>query len=348
MTGPSTIGQAGEDERELPARVCVVGAGVIGAAWAARWALCGVNVAVHDLSPTTAERVEATLHAATVAWERLGLLPIVPLGDVTVAGGIGDAVGDAVLVHECVPERPEIKQAVYAEIEAAAAPEAVIASSTSGIRPSELQSTMMHPERLVVGHPFNPVYLLPLVEVVGGDRTSEHTIERAMDWFAAAGMAPLRVRSEIDGFVADRLMEALWREALWLVHDGVATVAEIDDAMRLGFGLRWAQMGVFQTYATAGGEGGFRHFIEHFAPTLDLPWTKLTDVPALTPEFIATLIAQSDEQSGDQPIAELCAARDRNLADLLLALEANDWGAGRSLAALRRRMSAGNRTALRP
>ena len=381
--------QAGAAESGLPARVCVVGAGVIGAAWAARWALCGVDVAVHDLSPTSAQRVEATLHAAKVAWERLGLLS--PDTDVTVAvtdarptaarqhardpevgsegmgtqsvgetvtqaarertqaalssevtcvGGVGDAVADAVLIHECVPERLEIKQAVYAEIEAAAATDAVIASSTSGIRPSELQAGMRHPERLVVAHPFNPVYLLPLVEVVAGSQSSEHSVEQVMGWLDAAGMSPLRVRSEIDGFVADRLMEALWREALWLVHDGVATVEEIDDAMRLGFGLRWAQMGVFGTYATAGGEGGFRHFIEHFAPTLDLPWTKLTDVPELTPEFIATLIAQSDEQSGDQPVAELCAARDRNLVDLLLALEANDWGAGRSLAALRRRMSA--------
>ena len=340
MTDRSSIGQEGAAESRLPARVCVVGAGVIGAAWAARWALCGVDVAVHDLSPTAADRVAATLHAATVAWERLGLHQIVPLGGVTVAGRIGDAVGDAVLVHECVPERLEIKQAVYAEIETAAAPDALIASSTSGIRPSVLQADMRYPERIVVAHPFNPVYLLPLVEVVAGSDTSERAVELATGWLTAAGMSPLRVRSEIDGFVADRLMEALWREALWLVHDGVATVAEIDDAMRLGFGLRWAQMGVFQTYATAGGEGGFRHFIEHFAPTLELPWTKLTDVPELTPEFIATLIAQSDEQSGDQPIEELCAARDRNIVDVLLALEANDWGAGRSLAVLRRRLSA--------
>ncbi len=262
-----------------------------------------------------------------------------PLGNVTVADRIGDAVGDAVLVHECVPERLEIKQAVYAEIETAAAPDALIASSASGIRPSELQADMRYPERLVVAHPFNPVYLLPLVEVVAGSDTSEHAVQKVMGWLTAAGMSPLRVRSEIDGFVADRLMEALWREALWLVHVGVATVAEIDDAMRLGFGLRWAQMGVFQTYATAGGEGGFRHFIEHFGPTLELPWTKLTDVPELTPEFIATLIAQSDEQSGGQQIEELCAARDRNLVDLLLALEANDWGAGRSLATLRERLA---------
>lgn len=370
MTDPSSIGEAGAAESGLPARVCVVGAGVIGAAWAARWALCGVDVNVAEPSQTARASVERTVEAACAAWRRLGLLsdgqPAVCLdnriavaasdpdaeasndgrgdswGTVVIAdptAGCSLAAANAELIHECVPERVEIKQAVYAEIEAAAAPDAVIASSTSGIRPSELQADMRHPERLVVAHPFNPVYLLPLVEVVGGSQTSEPTIQRAMDWLAAAGMSPLRVHSEIDGFVADRLMEALWREALWLVHDGVATVAEIDDAMRLGFGLRWAQMGVFGTYATAGGEGGFRHFIEHFGPTLNQPWTKLTDVPELTPEFIATLIAQSDEQSRDQSIEELCAARDRNLVDLLLALEANDWGAGRSLAALRERLA---------
>ena len=343
MTDPSPASGLAATDGRLPERVAVVGAGVIGSAWAARWALCGADVTVADPSPDAATRVGRTLDAACAAWRRLRLLDSDgSLGTVTVVtpeAGCAPAVAGAELIHECVPERLTVKQAAYAEIEAAAAPDAVIASSTSGIRPSDLQAEMRHPQRLVVGHPFNPVYLLPLVEVVGGARTSESAIERAMGWFSAAGMSPLRVRSDIDGFVADRLMEALWREALWLVHDGVATVSEIDDTMRLGFGLRWAQMGVFQTYATAGGEGGFRQFVEHFAPTLDLPWTKLTDVPELTPEFVATLLAQSDEQSGGRPVAELCAARDRNLVDLLLALEANDWGAGRSLAALRERLA---------
>ena len=339
MTDPSPTGQAAAADGELPERVAVVGAGVIGAAWAARWALCGVDVEVCDPSRAAARQVESALEAASAAWERLRLLsPEAEAGSVTVAHEIGDAFDDAVLVLECVPERVEIKQAVYAQTEAVASPDAVIASSTSGIRPSELQTGMAHPERLVVGHPFNPVYLLPLVEVLAGQQTSERTVERAMGWFTAAGMAPLRVRAEIDGFVADRLLEALWREALWLVHDGIATVAEIDDAMRLGFGLRWAQMGVFQTYSTAGGEGGFAHFIEHFAPTLELPWTKLTDVPEMTPEFTHRLLAQADEQAAGQTVAEQCAARDRNLVDMLLALEANDWGAGRSLAALRQRL----------
>ena len=347
MTDLHPAGHTAAADHALPACVGVVGAGVIGAAWAARWALIGVDVIVADPSPEAAPRVEHTLEEARTAWKRLGLLAREGAGmegSIAVAdaaAGCAPAVHGVELILECVPERLELKQSAYAEIEAAAASDAVIASSTSGFVPSDLQAAMTHPERLVVGHPFNPVYLLPLVEVGGGSRTSEVAIERAMSWFAAAGMSPLRIRTEIEGFVADRLLEALWREALWLVHDGVATTGEIDEAMRLGFGLRWAQMGVFQTYATAGGEGGLERFIEHFAPALQLPWTKLTDVPEITPDFTAALIAQVDGQSAGQSVAELCATRDRNLVDLLLALEANDWGAGRSLAALRQRMAGG-------
>ena len=345
MTDRSPADPGATADFELPTHVGVVGAGVIGAAWAARWALVGVDVAVADPSPAAASQVEQTLEAARTAWQRLGLpVPeraacagLIAVADA--AAGCEPAVESADLILECVPERLELKQAVYAEIEAAAAPDAVIASSTSGFVPSELQAAMAHPERLIVGHPFNPVYLLPLVEVVGGVHTSEGVIGQAMSWFAAAGMSPARISTEIEGFVADRLLEALWREALWLVHDGVATTSEIDEVMRLGFGLRWAQMGVFQTYATAGGEGGLERFIEHFAPALQLPWTKLTDVPEMTPEFTAALIAQVDGQSAGQSVADLCAARDRNLVDLLLALEANNWGAGCSVAALRRRFT---------
>jgi carnitine 3-dehydrogenase len=191
------------------------------------------------------------------------------------------------------------------------------------------------PERLVVAHPFNPVYLLPLVEVVAGERTSVATVERAMGLYRSLGMHPLHVRVEIDAFIADRLLEAVWREALWLVDDGVATTAEIDDAIRYGFGLRWAQMGLFETYRIAGGLGGMRQFIAQFGEALQWPWTKLTDVPELTDELIDRIADQSDAQSGHLGIRELERLRDRNLAAILLALEANRWGAGQAVAALR-------------
>jgi carnitine 3-dehydrogenase len=234
-----------------------------------------------------------------------------------------------------VPERLDLKHSTLAAIDAAAPGDAIIASSTSGFRPSQLAEPLVHPERLIVGHPFNPVYLLPLVEVVGGRRTGAAVIERAIAIYRSLGMHPLHVRAEIDAHIADRLLEAVWREALWLVNDGVATTEEIDDAIRFGFGLRWAQMGLFETYRIAGGEGGMRHFISQFGECLTWPWTKLMDVPELTDELIDTIATQSDEQSGHHDIRELERIRDRNVAAMLLALERNDWGAGRTIAAMR-------------
>ena len=239
------------------------------------------------------------------------------------------------LVVESVPERLDIKHLTLTTIDGAAPVAAIIASSTSGFRPSQLAEPLAHPERLVVGHPFNPVYLLPLVEVVGGRHTGAREIERAITIYRSLGMHPLHVRAEIDAHIADRLLEAVWREALWLVNDGIATTEEIDDAIRFGFGLRWAQMGLFETYRIAGGEGGMRHFISQFGECLTWPWTKLMDVPELTGELIDAIADQSDRQSGHHDIRELERIRDRNVAAMLLALERNDWGAGRTVAAMR-------------
>jgi carnitine 3-dehydrogenase len=197
---------------------------------------------------------------------------------------------------------------------------------------------MKHPERFLVGHPFNPVYLMPLVEVVGGERTSRASIDRAMAFYREIGMQPLHVRKEVDAFVADRLMEALWREALWLVNDGVATVEEIDDAMRFGPGLRWSFMGTFMVYRIAGGVGGMRHFMSQFGPALKWPWTKLMDVPELTDELIDRIAAQSDDQAGRWTIRELERKRDDCLIAVFQALKGQDWGAGKTLADYERRL----------
>lgn len=314
----------------VPARAATVGCGVIGAAWAARMILSGVDVAVSDPSPDAERVLTEVLANAVAAWDDLGLATD-RQGSWRIADSIADAVTDAEFVQESVPERPDLKASVLAEIEAAAPADTVIGSSTSGIRPSVMQQTMTNPERLVVGHPFNPVYLLPLVEVVGGDQTKPETIERAKAVYAGLGMRPLHVRVEIDAFIADRLLEAVWREALWLVNDGVATTAEIDDAITYGFGLRWAQMGLFETYRTAGGEGGFRHFIEQFGPTLDWPWTKLMDTPEFTPELVDAIVEQSDTQSGMHELRDLERMRDRNVVGFLKVLEQNRWGAGNTL-----------------
>ena len=319
----------------LPTKVAAVGCGVIGSGWASRFVLHGVDVAIADPSPD-AERIAAEVHANAVhAWQELGL-PTDRQGTLRIAPTIADAVADADFVQESVPERLPLKQSVLADIEAAASPATLIASSTSGFKPTDLQAEMTQPERLVVGHPFNPVYLLPLVEVVGGAQTSLGSVDRAMAIYAAAGMKPLHVRVEIDAFIADRFLEAVWREALWMINDGVATTEEIDDAIRYGFGLRWAQMGLFETYRVAGGEAGMRHFIAQFGEALSWPWTKLMDVPELTDELVQRIADQSDEQSGRYSIRELERIRDRNLVGILRALEANEWGAGETLAEQRR------------
>ena len=282
--------------------------------------------------PNAATVIDMVTADAVRAWDGLGL-PTDRLGSLSMCATIEEAAADAELVQECVPERVELKHETLAAIDAAT--DGVIASSTSGFRPTLLAEGLARPERLVVGHPFNPVYLIPLVEVVGGESTSATTIERAMSMYRSLGMKPLHVRKEIDAFIADRLLEAVWRESLWLINDGIATTEEIDDAIRYGFGLRWAQMGLFETYRTAGGAGGMRHFLSQFGPALEWPWTKLMDTPEWTDELVDTIAGQSDEHSGDRTIAELSAERDRNLVAILRALEGVDAGAGQTLAALR-------------
>ncbi|MDW8338196.1 MAG: carnitine 3-dehydrogenase [Thermoleophilia bacterium] len=311
-------------------RVALVGGGVIGGGWAGRLVENGVDVVVYDPAPGAEEGVRRSLAHAERAWARLTLVPR-RRGACAFAASLADAVSEADVVQESVPEDEALKRRVLAEIDAAARPDALICSSTSGLLPSRLQSGLARPERFLVGHPFNPVYLLPLVEVVPGERTSEEAVERALAFYAGLGMKPLLLRSEISGFVADRLLEALWREALWLVHDGVATVQEVDDAIRYGPGLRFAQMGTFLTYRIAGGERGMRHFLEHFGPTLRWPWTKLVDVPELTEALVDRLVAQSDEQAAGLSIAELEELRDDNLIALLQALRARRYAAGEIL-----------------
>src|SRR5215213_1411995 len=227
---------------ERPRTVALLGGGVIGGGWAARFLLNGVDVQLFDPDPDAERIVGEVLANARRAYGRLTLAPLPSEGRVTFAGTPEDAVGGADFVQESVPEREDLKRDLLARASRAAAPGAIIASSTSGLLPSRLQADMDHPERMTVGHPFNPVYLLPLVELCGGEQTAPDTLERAAGVYRAVGMRPLVLRREIDGFVADRLLEALWREALWLVADDVATVEEIDDAIRFGAGLRWAVM----------------------------------------------------------------------------------------------------------
>ena len=309
----------------------VIGAGVIGSGWVARLLLNGIDVFVYDPSKEAPKYVNKVIDNAERAYNKLLTSNLPKKGKLLFSASISDVAKSCELIIEAVPERLSIKQSAYEEIESSADKNLVIASSTSGILPSDLQAKMKHPERLLVAHPFNPVYLLPLVEIVGGSKTSKNVIEETSKNFTNIGMFPLHIKKEIPAFIADRLLESVWREALWLVNDDIATTEEIDDAIRYGFGLRWAQMGLFETYRLAGGEAGMRHFISQFGPCLEWPWTHLMDVPEFTDELIEKVSSQSDQQSGQFSIDELMEKRDDNLVDFLKVLKDNQWGAGNSL-----------------
>ncbi|MFY9580014.1 MAG: carnitine 3-dehydrogenase [Gaiellaceae bacterium] len=312
--------------------VGLLGGGVIGAGWAARFLLNGVDVRLFDPDPDAPHKVETVLENARSAYRRLTLAPLPVAGSLTFVSSVADAVDGVDFVQESAPERLEVKRELLRAASVASA-DAVLCSSTSGLRPSLIQADLHGPHRLAVGHPFNPVYLVPLVEVCGGDRTAPETLERAADVYRSVGMHPLLVRTEIDGFVADRLLEALWREALWLVADGVATAGEVDDAIRYGAGLRWAFMGTFMTYRIAGGEGGMRHFMAQFGPALEWPWSKLVDVPELTDELVDKIAQQSDVQADGASIRDLERIRDECLVAVLQGLRSTGVGAGATLAA---------------
>ncbi|RFC63956.1 MULTISPECIES: carnitine 3-dehydrogenase [Mesorhizobium] len=308
-----------------------IGGGVIGGGWIARFLLNGHDVNVYDPHPDAQRLVNEVLSNAERALRRMTMAPLPTKGKLTFVSSIAEAVRDADYIQESVPERLDLKLKIFAEIEKHAQPDAMIGSSTSGFRPTQLAEGLKTPERLFVAHPFNPVYLLPVVEVVPSAMTSPAVVERASAFLTTIGMKPLVVRKEIDAHIADRLLEAVWREGLWLVNDGIATTQEIDDVIRFGFGLRWAQMGLFETYRIAGGEAGMAHFIAQFGPALKWPWTKLMDVPEMTDELIATIASQSDAQSGMHSIRELERIRDDNLVAIMQALKAKPWGAGEIL-----------------
>jgi len=312
--------------------VACIGAGVIGAGWIARILENGIDVNVFDLAPDGREKTLAVLENAERAYAKLTMAQRPVKGQLCFCEDMASAVAQAQWIIESVPERLDVKQAVYCEIEQHASAEAVIASSTSGIMPSDLQEGMQHPQRLLVAHPFNPVYLLPVVEIVAGSKTSEQFVEYAKTFYATLGMKPVHIRKEIEAFVADRLLEAIWRESLWLIKDGITTTEELDDIVRFGFGLRYAQMGVFETYRIAGGDAGMRHFLAQFGPCLSWPWTKLMDVPEFNEELVELIAGQSDAQSADLSIRELERIRDDNLVGILQSLKANNWGAGLVLA----------------
>jgi carnitine 3-dehydrogenase len=290
--------------------VACIGAGVIGGGWVAHFLARGFRVLAWDPAPDATEKLTRLVGNAWPALTELGLADGASQANLTVVPTLVEAVTEAGFVQESAPEDLDLKRRLLAEIDAATPAGVIIASSTSGYSMSEMQVDAATPERLVVGHPFNPPYLIPLVEVVGGRLTEAWATSWAADFYRHVGKSVITMEHELPGFIANRLQEALWREALHMVANGEATVEQIDTAITDGPGLRWPAQGPILTFHLAGGEGGMAHMLDHFGPSLKSPWTRL-EAPELTPKLRDAMVDGCDAEAAGRSIAELVAERDR-------------------------------------
>ncbi|MBW8487513.1 3-hydroxyacyl-CoA dehydrogenase NAD-binding domain-containing protein [Actinomadura parmotrematis] len=294
-------------------RIAVIGTGAIGASWSALFLAHGHRVVAGDPAPGAEDALRAALRAHGADDAALEF-----------AAGPAEAADGADFVQENGPERLAVKDAILAALDEAAPPATVIASSSSGLKPSDLQrACARHPERVLVGHPFNPPHLVPLVEVVPGARTAEAAVEAALAFYRGLGKRPVRVRRELPGHLANRLQAALWREAYALVEQGAASVADIDAAIANGPGLRWALLGPFLTQHLSGGPGGIAHVLEHLGPPMEDWWDDLGD-PRLSPALTARIVAGVEEELAGADPAALAAERDALLTGLLAAKSRTD------------------------
>ncbi|MGV9790603.1 3-hydroxyacyl-CoA dehydrogenase family protein [Streptomyces sp. NPDC003435] len=301
-------------------RAAIIGGGVIGISWAGLFLASGVDVVISDPREDIEDLVRTGLAEITPALAELGL-PTDNLTDgLSFEADLATAVADVDVVQENGPERLDVKQRIWRTIEDAAPAHALLATSTSGIPASAIATALRQPERLVVGHPFNPPHLVPLVEIVPGEKTSAETVERARAFYAALGKKPQVLHKEIPGFVANRLQSALFRECVHLVAEGVVTEAELDDIVTSSIGLRWAVAGPFRTFHLGGGPGGLPHFIEHLGRAMeDSMWPALGN-PTFDEATVTTLVDQADEAFGGHSVEELAAERDRAQITLMRAL----------------------------
>ncbi|AWN30940.1 3-hydroxyacyl-CoA dehydrogenase NAD-binding domain-containing protein [Streptomyces sp. NEAU-S7GS2] len=299
-------------------RIACIGAGVIGGGWVAHFLARGYDVTAWDPAADAEDKLRRLVAAAWPALEQIGLAEGAAQDRLTIAPTLAEAVADADFVQESAPEKLELKRSLLAELAAATRPGVVIASSTSGYPMTDMQSAAEDAGRLVVGHPFNPPYLIPLVEVVGGEQTDPESVAWASRFYDVAGKSVITMDRELPGFIANRLQEALWREALHMVANGEASVEDIDASITEGPGLRWAFMGPCLTFALAGGEGGMAHMLDHFGPSLKSPWTRL-EAPELDRELRDAMVDGCREAAGDRTYADLVATRDQGVIDVLRA-----------------------------
>jgi 3-hydroxyacyl-CoA dehydrogenase len=297
-------------------RIAIVGTGVIGASWAALFLAHGLEVIATDPAPNAEENLREYIDNAWTALEELGLSSGASKERLTFTAKLSDALKDVDLVQENGPERPDLKIKLFADMDALTPETTILASSSSGIPIGISQSSCKHPERCVIGHPFNPPHVIPLVEVVGSEKTSSATIERAIAFYASIGKRPIHVRKEVVGHVANRLQAALYREVVYLIEQEVLSVSDADAAVSWGPGLRWGLMGPNLLFHLAGGEGGIHHFMEHLAGPMTTWWKDLGN-PEFTPDLKEKIVEGVLAEAGNQSIDELADERDRLLLALL-------------------------------
>ena len=298
-------------------RIAIVGTGVIGASWAALFLARGLQVVATDPAPNAEKRLRDFVASAWPALTRLGLAPAASQSNLTFTADLAQAVVGADLVQENGPERLDFKQKLYGQLDALLLPDVIIASSSSGLKMSEIQKgAASHPERCVIGHPFNPPHVIPLVEVVGGAKTSEPTIRRAMEFYTSIGKKTVRLNKELPGHVANRLQAALAREVYYLVATDVLSAADVDAALSWGPGLRWGVMGNMMLNHLGGGPDGIEHFLQQFAGPLMASWESLGS-PALTSDVQKKLVDSVHAEVGSRTVAELEAERDEILLGLI-------------------------------
>jgi 3-hydroxyacyl-CoA dehydrogenase len=297
-------------------RIAIVGTGVIGASWAAQYLARGFDVVATDPAPNAEANLRKYVDDAWVVLNSIGLSPGASRDRLEFTPDMKKALANADFVQENGPERVDFKIKLYADMDALTPLDSLIASSSSTLTMSVVQSKCQHPERCVIGHPFNPPHVMPLVEVVGGAKTSPAAIEKAMAFYQSIGKKAILLHKEVPGHVANRLQSALYREVLYLIEQGVLSVADADDAVSWGPGLRWGVMGPSLQFHLGGGAGGIQHFIDHLLPAMEPLW-KVLGTPALTPEFKQRLAAGTLEEAAGRTVAQIAEAENEVIVGLL-------------------------------